>query len=341
MKKIIILMAVLFLTTGCFDYQELNNTNVVTGIGFDMVDDEYSISLEVTKSENSKDGEQKKATIFSAKDSNLGEAITKAINMSDKEAYLKHVDVVLISEEIAKEGISPIVDYLLRETNMSTTFFIAICENANELLSLKFDNDTTSKMIVSTITSHLDVGMLNNVDIITSNILNKRKDIALPFVQMEDEKKLLIEDKAYFFEDKMVDTISNKIYNFLNLNSKNTVFMEDNNVLNIYDKKISYNISKDLIIVNVTGKGKIISLNENVDLNKRNSYVELEKMINKKIKEEIEDFLNETLANNADLVGFKDLYYKKYMKEIDSIPYKVKVNITVARNGTLMEVIHD
>lgn len=341
MKKIIILIMIIFLVSGCYDCEELNNINIVTGIGFDKEDDEYLVTLEITKSMGKEQNAEKSSTTFEAKDKILEIAINKAINNSDKKAYFKHTNIILISEKIAKDGISNIIDYLLRDGNMSTTYFTIICENASEILKMELENDTVSNLIVSTINSHIKADAINNIDVITSNILNKRKDIALPYVEKKDEDKILLNKKAYFNEDKMIDTINNKIYNFLFLNNNDIVFESNGNILNIVDNNVKYDIKKDKIIVNITGEGRIVTLNKDNDIKNKDNYYEIEKMINKEIEKEINDFLDETLKNKSDLIGLDDLYYKKYHKEINNINYEIDSKIKVSRNGVLLEVIHD
>lgn len=341
MKKIIILLCLLFVISGCYDCEELNNLNIVTAIGFDKEGDEYLVTLEITKSSGSENNTEKDTTLFTAQDEVLAVAMEKAMNNSDKKTYFKHTDAILISEDIARDGISHIIDYLLRDSNISTTYFTVICENSNELLSMKLDNDTISNLIVTTITSHIKSDILNNIDIITSNIINKRKDIALPYVEKIDEDKILIENKAYFDEDKMIDTISNKMYNFLYLDNKNVVFDKDDNVLNIFDKKIKYEVEKDKIVIKISAEGKIVALNEDNDITDKNNYFKVEEIINEKIEEEVKDFLHETLDNGSDLIGFEDLYYKKFRKEVENIDFDVESNIKLSRNGVLLEVIYD
>lgn len=341
MKKIIILIIVMFFITGCYDFEELNNMNIVTGMGFDIEDGEYKISLEITKNKNSDKGSQKEKTVFTGKDKNLATAIAKARNNSDKKVYFKHVDAVLISEDIAEEGIISIMDYLLRDSNMSTTYFTIICEDANELLNMELDNDTMSNLIVSMITSHIDSEILNNIDVIVSDIINKKVDIALPYIEKKEDKEINAENIAYFNNDKMVGKINNKMYNFLHLNNKNIVIENDDNVLNIYDKKIKYDVRKDKIIINVMGDGKIVSLNKEIDFDDTNNYKKVEKSINEKIEKEVNDFLEETLKKDADLIGFEDLYFKKYHKEIDDIDYDVVAKVKLVRSGSITEAIND
>ena len=50
MKRILIIVSLVLLLCGCYDYRELNDMSIVTGIGIDYKDNKYIVSLEVTKS---------------------------------------------------------------------------------------------------------------------------------------------------------------------------------------------------------------------------------------------------------------------------------------------------
>ena len=52
MKKIILILVIL-LTTGCYDYVELNNISIVSSIGIDYIDNEFILTLEILDDNNS------------------------------------------------------------------------------------------------------------------------------------------------------------------------------------------------------------------------------------------------------------------------------------------------
>ena len=59
------------------------------------------------------------------------------------------------------------------------------------------------------------------------------------------------------------------------------------------------------------------------------------------IKDETNNFLEETLSNEADLLGLEDKYYKMYKVNKKRIKYQVKTNIKINRNGAIYEVLND
>ena len=284
MKKIILLFGCLFLFTGCYDYQELSDINIVNGIAIDYQDDEYIVSFEIIKNETSDNTNEISSKIVSAKNNNIALAFHEASQASNKETYFKHVNLLILSEDLAKEGIDEVIDYMLRDVKMSTTFFTVITEDPAELLKAELDNDTVSNYIVDLITSDLGTADLNNIDIIVSSILNKRKDIALPYIELEDDDKIVIQDMAYFREEKMIDTINAKMYNFLYLDNTNLEFLHDGIVLNIYKKEISYDVSKEKVTIKVKGLGSVKAIRSDIDLENQKSYPLIKKEISEEIK---------------------------------------------------------
>ena len=67
----------------------------------------------------------------------------------------------------------------------------------------------------------------------------------------------------------------------------------------------------------------------------------IEAFINKKIEDEVKLFIDTIIERDSDLLGFKDIYYKKYKKNINSFKYKVNVSTTINKNGTIYEVLDD
>ena len=340
MKKIILILFCLFMVTGCFDYRELNDINIINSIGVDYVNDEYVVYFETIKNKKSESAANISTSIVKAQDKVFAKAINKAINNAGKSVYLKHVKLLIIGEDLAEKGISDIVDYLVREISLSTSFFTIVAKEPKKILKASNNGDAISNIIVDTIKSNMDADTLDNIDIIASNLYNDKLDITLPYVKISG-KNVDLENIGYFKKDKMMGQYNNRIFNFLMLKSKNIEFENKGNILSIYDKKITYKVKKEKIIINVSGLGKVKKINEDIDLKKKESYEELEEEINKAIYDEIKEFIEVTRNDEADVLGFRNLYYKKYQKNINNINYEINTNIKISKNGAIYEVIHD
>ena len=100
-------------------------------------------------------------------------------------------------------------------------------------------------------------------------------------------------------------------------------------------------LKDNIIEVNIKVDGQISKINKDVNLKDEDSYGKLEKLMNKEIEEETILFIDTILDNDSDLLGFKNIYYKKYKKNINSFKYKVNVSTTINKNGTIYEVLDD
>ena len=340
MKKIIFLIMITLILGGCYDYKELNDMSIVSGIGIDYVNDEYLVSFEITKSSKDGSSTEIETNVVTGNDSNISDAFRKAMNMTDKKAYLEHVELLLISSELAKNGISETFDYIIRDTTINTNYFVVVADNPTEILSKSIENNSMSQLIVDAVNYTYGNINLNDLDIIASKFITNRKDIALPYISLED-KNINYSKIAYFDGEKMVGENDNKMYSFLELDTENVLFTRDGNTINIYDKKVSMEVKDNKIIIDIKVGGQISKIKKDINLKDTDSYAKLEKLINKEIKDETISFIDSILEKDSDLLGFKELYYKKYKKNINKFNYEVNVSTTINKNGTIYEVLND
>ena len=127
MKKIILMFTIVLLLSGCWNYRELNEYAIVTGMAIDYDQNEYEVSLLISNGKKSEEsGTQAQVTVSSGKGKTIYEAI-KAISLSTpKELYISHLSVIIISEKIAEKGVNPILDFLLREPQSHQNFYLIL-----------------------------------------------------------------------------------------------------------------------------------------------------------------------------------------------------------------------
>ena len=316
MRKIFIILILVFFISGCYDYRELNDMSVVTGIGINYKDDKYIVSLEVTKSIKDGSSNEIETIVYTGENKVLADAFLEAKNSSDKYVYMEHVNILLVSESLCKKGIGDIVDYIVRDTTINSNYYMAVVDDPGKVFEIKQENDSTSNVITNTINYYLDDTSFDDLDIMSSYMINKNDDIAIPFITL-DKDKVTFNKVAYFNGDKMVGKIDSKLYTLLRLNSDNE------------------------IIIKICCEGLIKEINKKVDMEKDDSYNYLSRIISKDMEEDIRLFLDETLTNNSDLLGLQDKYYKKYKKIMNNINYKVDVNLKINKNGIIYGVLYD
>ena len=87
MKKIFIMILLLILSSGCFNYKEINNLAIIPTIGIEKKDNNYIVTAWIinTKKENSN-----KVITYKGKGKDIDGALKDIANMSSKELFLSH-----------------------------------------------------------------------------------------------------------------------------------------------------------------------------------------------------------------------------------------------------------
>lgn len=124
-------------STGCWDYREINQMSIVSGAAVDKTPDgKYKLSIEII---DLKSG-GKEAPVHSKKLECYGEslfdAIRNSIKISSQMLYWGHTEIIIISKDVAKEGILPIIDFFSRdaEPRLSIDILVSNEDTAEKIL---------------------------------------------------------------------------------------------------------------------------------------------------------------------------------------------------------------
>jgi spore germination protein KC len=142
-KKILFLIVLCLFLTGCWDKQELNELAIVMALGVDKVEDEYLVSVQVVvpgEVSSTKGGTGRSpVTLLQAKGETINEAIRKLATVSPRKMYLGHLQIVVIGEPLAEEGIASLLDFLSRYWETRADFYLMIARdnNAEKILNVQ------------------------------------------------------------------------------------------------------------------------------------------------------------------------------------------------------------
>ncbi|HZJ76184.1 MAG TPA: Ger(x)C family spore germination protein [Oscillospiraceae bacterium] len=139
----LIIVFCIFLT-GCWSYREINSLYVVAGIGIDKVPDSdlFNITAELVniRESGSRQEEQKfESALLEIKGSSIFDTVRKIIRISSKKPYLAHATVIIVSEEVAHEGIISLLDLIAanEEPRLDISVLVSRGKTANEVLGMK------------------------------------------------------------------------------------------------------------------------------------------------------------------------------------------------------------
>ena len=205
MKKIILILITLFLTTGCFNYLSLNDIAVVSLIHIDYKD-EYIVTVEVR--ENEKDNPNA-SNFYTNSGMSLDIAFENIGLTLNKALYLVDTNTLIITDNIIKDKLNNTLDYLTRENNIGNNFNILVSnDDINRITETIKSNN---KIVGSYIKDIINNPYNNIVDIkfnkFVKNYLNDYKDMILPYGKLNNDKFMI--DEAIIFNNKDLIRINN------------------------------------------------------------------------------------------------------------------------------------
>ena len=117
--KIFIIIIFLFSLSGCYNYKEINNYAIVSGVSIDKNNDDvnkYKIGVQIMNAKKNEEDNSSLITFYEASGKTIYDALEKIILDSPKELYLGHNEVIVISEELLKKE-NPLnyLDYFMRD----------------------------------------------------------------------------------------------------------------------------------------------------------------------------------------------------------------------------------
>lgn len=370
MKKLIIVITLLFCTCGCWNYKELDDYSIVTAIAIDKEDEKYEVSILISNAKkNSSDSSaaSDKGVVYSGKGTSIYTALKEIGLISPKELYLDHFSILVINEEVAKDGIYNVIDFFLRYPNSRKDFFIALAKDCKAKDTLKIVTPLTdypSQSIADNIsyTSNLQ-GKVNDLNFneIVYDLIANSKEVSINSLTIKGSEKKGSSDKniettepnsyiklgnlGIFKNDKFIKWASEEESIGINILKNKT--KEVDLKININDGyvivstvefnsniKVKLEENEPVFTVETEGNAKIMEVNGDIDLNDNKIIKEIEKKANNKIKNYIKKTIKLSQDNKSDIIGFGSKlfksnpdYYNKIKNDWNNELKNLKINI--------------
>lgn len=366
-----ILILFLIVSTGCWNRRELNDLAIEVAMGIDKSGDQYQITSQVVDPGEvaAKEGGGARTPVitYQAKGDNPFEARRKMTTISPRKIYASHIRVVVIGEELAKEGIGDVLDYLSRDHEHRTDFFIIVAKDTSAEKVLKIltplEKIPANKLYTSLESSEKAWAPTSGVtlDELISDIVSTGKHPVLTGLQVKGEQKigesrenveeigtpaqLQYSGIGVFKNDKLIDWLNeeeSKGYNYIIDNVKSTVghvacpnggslVLElMNSQTNVKGKVKNGNPQIDITISIENNVGAVQC---QIDLMKTKTIAELEKRAEQKVKSIIEQTINQVQEEyQVDIFGFGEAIHRadpKVWKKIEKNWDEEFVNLPV------------
>ncbi len=214
----ILLISVLF--SGCNAKEDqLKDMALAQALGIDFKDEEYEVSFmiyDLSKSRGSSAELSGNLTkVFNGSGESVPYAITSLSTMIGKKPYYSHNRVVVVGEEMAKEGLQTVFDFLYRNAEMRPYVLVAIARGeAGEVLGTKLGEVLNPAEEIQNIISvgayYSYAPQIEIIDIAIST-LEKTSDSYLPIVEVVkegDSELIKVSGTAVFNKMKLVGELN-------------------------------------------------------------------------------------------------------------------------------------
>lgn len=201
---------------------EIIDLMIIQGIGIDKSTNGFTVTIEAINNVknatmNGQSTIEKVSKIYVSEGESVAQALEDAIRTSGREPLFAHNRVLIIGEDTAREGLSGILDFFIRDYNAKPTVLLAIARDASaqEVLTKEMNKEIIVSLLLENILteSHqygkaLRVRMFEGINCFMDDTHN----LVVPAVLIKEEAKenmLMVSGTAVF--DK-----KNKLVGYLN-----------------------------------------------------------------------------------------------------------------------------
>ena len=368
MKKVIIILFI-FLLTGCYNYKELNKIAIVSSISIDKTDNGYLVGAQVMNIKTKDDTNSSKVIVYEEEGKTIEDALRKMTNKSNKKLYGNHLGKLVISEEIARDGIINIIDLFQRLPEIKDEFTITVSKGieANKVIKIMTSEESIpADYVRKTIeTANIESALTysSKLDEFVSYYLKEYIDPVISVIEVKNYDKkgtslennettnpntiIKLDNIAVTHDGKLVDYLNNSEtigYNLINDSINKLVIpvkcdKEYYSSISIINSKTNYKINKEnnkyIININVNASGNINEYNCSKKMNEE-TIKSLEKSTKKKIRNYINKIINKSDKSSSEFLGLKRKIYLEYPEYKDE-NYDIKLNIktNLSRKGEI------
>ncbi len=351
---LLLLISLSLLLSSCWSKRELNELAIVVAVGVDKVEEEYEVSLQIVNpsevSSSKPSSGQSPVITYNAKGDSVFEEVRKMTTLTPRKAYFAHLQVLVVGENLAKEGISQTLDILSRDQEIRNNFDVIVSHQATakEVLNVltPIEKIPANKIINSLAGSEKAWGstLSVNVEDLINALNSIGKSSVLPAIEIQGDTQLGIDKTnvariktpvilkyvglVVFKEDKLMGLLTeeeSRSFNFLKDKIKSTV-----EIISCPEQgKLTTEITKST--TKIKGKFEHDTPKIDVEITIEQNVGEVEcainltenqtiTYINKKTAELIKDQIEKTLMTiqknyQLDIIGFGEVLYREDHKE--------------------------
>lgn len=346
----------MLLLGGCWSRHELNELSIVSGLGVDKFKNNgYMITVQIVNpgqfSGKGGTGGYNPVVTYSGEGATIPDALGRLTTQIPRQLYFAHLRLLVLSEAVAKLGISSPLDFVSRNKDMRTDFNLIVSKGTTAASVLKINTpidpipadqllsklETSDKLWAAT-------GKVNLGEILTY-LYRPGTSPALTGVEVVGDLaqagdagslqeisplgRIAYSGMAAFRRDKLVGWLNEddtKVMNYVQNRVHRTIGFIDSpdgkGKITLEISRAKSSIKPHLrngaldFDVYVRGEMDIADVESALDLTNRESQEQIEQLIDKKFEQQTEKTIRKVQSTmKTDVFGFGDAFHRAYPKE--------------------------
>ena len=227
--KVVCLVTLIFsmvFLTGCWNYREIDTMNIVSGLAIDKGEQglKYHLTFEVLDLSSTPAQGATKTKQLESEGDTVFDAVRNIVKSSQKKLFFSDCKAIVISSDLAKEGLSPILDWFNRDAEPRITLDLIISKDktAADILKSETSQDEIASYKISNMLDH-DISFLGKdpeIELYQAyNLLGgKGVSLILPSIKtsiLKSGNTLDLAGTAMFKKDKLIGFLDNDESKFL------------------------------------------------------------------------------------------------------------------------------
>lgn len=201
----------LFLS-GCWDYVEIEDLEFAFGLGVDRVEPEYVVVVEVIKTSGGGQTAMVEPKVLATKGKSVSSAVNALSNPIGLRAFWAHAYVFLMSEDLAREGILPAIEFIARSRYIRSSTWVFLTKDCTVEEVFK-----SKPPVANSVSEHLNMIVLMQESVsgfvpfqvwqLSQDLVAEGISAILPTIKLVHERGELVpivEGTAVFKGDRMV-----------------------------------------------------------------------------------------------------------------------------------------
>lgn len=329
-----LILSVIMLT-GCWNRKEVNEIAFVTAAAIDKKGENVLMSVSFLRPKKGHEPGEPNIVTLKTEGKTVFEAI-RLLNLTlPRKAYWSHAYAILLSKEIAREGLLKHIDFFRRDHEIRSDIIFLITDKPEQVLMLKPKMEVVlARGLKNTAKGGMDfagIPVFSTLHEVSKMLYSKSPYAAVSHVSVDEKKKkYLLDGISFFRKDRMVGTVKGKDvsgWQWITGGIKSAIIpipcnspkKQAKGNLSIEINKASSKLGvirengKLTLKVKIKAKANVGENECGVDLSKEEEYKKIEKLTSEEVKKLVKkmlDYAQKTIK--TDIFGFGAIYYQKY-----------------------------